>query len=134
ESLKVVYTLPSKNRRHTSRVIEVSPEVRNELKKESRIFICYSACRFSDYVRTLQCFRCLDFGHISTNCKERATCGHCSGSHDTRECTCKDSEPTCVNCMKWNPRGDLKHTAVDSLRCSILKKRILQKIQMINYG
>ncbi|RLU21146.1 hypothetical protein DMN91_005519 [Ooceraea biroi] len=43
-SLKVVYTFPSKNRRHTSCVIEVSPEVRNELKKESRIFICYSAC------------------------------------------------------------------------------------------
>ncbi|EZA48029.1 hypothetical protein X777_14450 [Ooceraea biroi] len=133
-AIKVVYSFPPKGRKYTSCVVEVSSEVRSVLRREPRIYICYSACRFADYVRTLQCFRCLGFGHTSTGCGSSALCGHCSERHDTRECTNKNREPVCANCKRWLPHDDIHHAATDGRKCPIIRRRIMEKIKTINYG
>lgn len=58
--VKAVYIFPPReNKRTTSCILEVSFVVRNALVKEGRIFLRYAACSFSDYVRVMQCYRCL---------------------------------------------------------------------------
>lgn len=52
-----------------------------------------------------QCFKCQGWGHITSVCAKQARCGHCAGSHDTRDCKEKDKKQ-CVNCKgqhaSWN--------------------------------
>ncbi|EZA53604.1 hypothetical protein X777_06914 [Ooceraea biroi] len=131
--VKVVRIFPSRDRRYTSCVVEVSPVVRTALKKEPCIYIGFSACRYADHVRVLLCYKCLSFGHISTKCKIPAKCGHCSEGHETRDCHNKNSGPICVNCKRWSPNEDLKHAATNGRKCSVIKRRILEKIKHTNY-
>ncbi|XP_011859674.1 PREDICTED: uncharacterized protein LOC105557119 [Vollenhovia emeryi] len=89
--VRVVYMFPCKNNRHnTNCVIEVPPDVRTTLLKKKTLFIGYSACEVTDYVRVLQCYRCLAFGHQAKNCRFAPLCGHCAKDHETKECPVKD--------------------------------------------
>ncbi|XP_011688406.1 PREDICTED: uncharacterized protein LOC105450322 [Wasmannia auropunctata] len=84
--LRIIYKFPvKKNRRTTSCIIEVSLDIRVSLLKDKHIFVGYHACKISDYVRVLQCFKCLAFGHFAENCKSSPLCGHCAGSHEMRD-------------------------------------------------
>lgn len=63
--IKVIYIFPSKqNKRVTSCVLEVTSSIRKALLSCGRIFLRYSSCSFSDYVRVIQWYRCLAFGHM----------------------------------------------------------------------
>lgn len=135
--LKVVYIFPTKpGRRTTSCVIEISPEIRKTLMVNGRIYLRYSACRFADYVRVLQCYRCLGFGHTAGGCKAAPVCGHCAESHELKDCKNKDLPPKCGNCvaLRGVSIGDSVHAAIDATRCSILCKKIKDKVSNINYG
>lgn len=117
--MRMIYSFPSKaDRQYTNCVIEVSPEIRKVLMKEPYIYVRYSACRFEDYVRILQCFKCLSFGHMAKDCKREAICGNCAQKHETRDCSRKD-EKMCANCIRWHTREDIKHSALDGKRCPI---------------
>ncbi|XP_020294518.1 uncharacterized protein LOC109860075 [Pseudomyrmex gracilis] len=134
--IKVVYTYPAKpDNRTTSCVLEVSPLIRNILLKRGRIYLRYSACKFTDYVRVLQCYNCMTFGHLAKFCKSKPTCGLCSNEHLTKDCGRKDMLK-CGNCMrnKSFSSGDLCHSAFDTKKCPILNRKITDKISYINYG
>ncbi|XP_020297161.1 uncharacterized protein LOC109861773 [Pseudomyrmex gracilis] len=134
--LKVIYLFPAKaDKRTTSCVLEVSPMIRNMLLNRGRIYLRYSACRFADYVRVLQCYNCLAFGHLAKNCGLKTTCGYCGGEHQMRDC---DRRVTlkCGNCLrsKQFSTGDLGHAATDAKKCPILSRKISSRISSINYG
>lgn len=94
--LKVVYVYqPKIDKKYTSCVLQVSPNIRRQLLNSGHIYLRYSACRFADHIRILQCFKCLTFGHIAKDCKATSICGHCSGSHEIRNCNKRDKPPTC---------------------------------------
>jgi hypothetical protein len=38
-----------------------------------------------------RCFNCNAYGHYQFKCKKPARCGHCSGNHQSRECTNRDN-------------------------------------------
>lgn len=135
--LKIVYLFPPKPERSTtSCVVEVSPSIRKILLKNGRIYIRFSACTFSDYVRILQCYKCLSFGHVAKNCKSDPTCGHCSEGHEMKDCKKKDLPPKCGNCVKGqgSSHSCLAHQAIDAKKCPILCNKIKAKIAFINYG
>lgn len=133
--VKVLYRFPPKeNRSTTSCIIEVSPDVRNLLLKEKHIYINYSACRFSDHVRVLQCFKCLAFGHCAKDCKLSALCGHCAGEHELRDCTRRGEAASCGNCRRWHTNEERSHSALDGDKCPILRRKLLDRIKLINYG
>lgn len=135
--IKVIYFFPLKSgKRHTSCIIEVPPRIRDKLNKNGRIYLRYSACRFGDHVRVLQCFRCTGFGHLVKDCKALAVCGHCSESHETRDCKDRSQPPKCGNCARVQGGGtaSVGHSALDASRCPILGKRIKDRVSLINYG
>jgi hypothetical protein len=43
------------------------------------------------------CFNSNAYGHYQFKCKKPARCGHCSGNHQSRECTNRDN-PRCPAC------------------------------------
>lgn len=132
--VKVIYIFPpKKNRSFVSCVVEVSPTIRAKLLRDSHIHINYSACRLEDYVRVLQCFRCLAFGHLSRDCSAASLCGHCAEGHEMKNCPKKNELAICGNCKRWS-HEEQSHSALDGRKCPILKKRIQDKISTINYG
>ncbi|OAQ57945.1 hypothetical protein VFPPC_14966 [Pochonia chlamydosporia 170] len=51
--------------------------------------------------RIKQCFRCYNYGHISTQCNASQVCGYCTGQHETKHCQRKGVEgfaPRCAVC------------------------------------
>jgi hypothetical protein len=42
--------------------------------------------RFMTGCGLVKCFKCYTYGHIAKNCRAKAHCGHCSDSHETRDC------------------------------------------------
>ncbi|XP_020297471.1 uncharacterized protein LOC109862001 [Pseudomyrmex gracilis] len=133
--LKVVYIYPAKdNKRATSCVLEVSPEVRNLFMARNRIYLRFNACKFADHVRVLQCYKCLAFGHLAKTCKSAPLCGHCGEAHEMKNCTKRELAPRCGNCLRLNNMNDLAHEATDAKKCPILNKKITARIANINYG
>ena len=61
----------------------------------------------------VQCFKCCAYGHIAKNCRTTARCGHCSESHETRDCKEK-AKKSCANC-KAQGHKDNGHKAWDEL-------------------
>lgn len=81
----------------------------------------------------MQCLKCLAFGHFARECKSKATCGLCSGGHEMSVCTRKD-DLKCSNCSRWVPHENLSHSALDRVKCSFLRRKLLDRISNINYG
>ncbi|XP_020295237.1 uncharacterized protein LOC109860519 [Pseudomyrmex gracilis] len=130
----VIYIFPPKrNRAYVSCIIEVFPAIRAKLLTGSHVYINYSTCRLEDYVRVLQCYKCLAFGHISKNCSAASLCGHCAEAHEMKDCPKKDSTALCGNCKRWM-NEEQPHSALDGKTCPILRKRLEEKIKNINYG
>jgi len=134
--VKVVYVFPSKeNRKSINCILEVPPNIRTILLKKTHVFVNFSACRISDYINVLQCFKCLAFGHLARHCKFIALCEHCAGVHEMKECQLRNEDPICGNCKRWAPQEENKHSALDSKKCPILNhRRIADRIKSINYG
>jgi hypothetical protein len=72
--------------------------------------------RFLTGCGLVQCFKCCSYGHIAKNCRAKARCGHCSESHETRECTQKDRK-SCATCKAFGYKKT-DHKAWDEI-CTI---------------
>jgi hypothetical protein len=46
---------------------------------------------------TPRCYRCQLWGHTQGSCAKQASCGHCAGKHDTKQCYQTDKS-SCTNC------------------------------------
>lgn len=100
--LKVIYIFPNKASRNvTSCILEVSPDVHRVLSGKDKLYLRYSVCTVADYVRVLQCFKCLSFGHFAKNCESQPKCGHCGGTHEMRDCKVREGQPRCGNVCGW---------------------------------
>lgn len=89
-----------------------------------KIRIGWSICRLREVVSLKKCYKCLEFGHIATGCKNNVDrsklCRKCGGeNHIAKNCT---KEPECMFC-KSNGEKDLKHVA-GSFKCPVFKKAL----------
>lgn len=131
--VKLVYQYPVRDgKKHRSCVIETMPALRSRLLNRQKITIGWSACRVNDHVTILQCYKCQRFGHLANNCAGRACCGHCAGEHATKECRTRNAL-RCTNCDSAKG-SNINHAATDRARCPILRRKIEQKISLIDYG
>jgi len=103
------------------------------LVKNKYIYVNYSACRVSDYVKVLQCYKCLAFGHFAKHCRFTAICGHCAGGHELRECASRNADFVCGNCKRWTSFDVQSHSALNITNCPILWKRMADRVKHINY-
>ena len=52
--------------------------------------------KFIQLRQPTRCFNCNCFGHIAARCKNKTSCGKCTGDHKTSDCT--SSVKKCQNC------------------------------------
>ncbi|KAL6421363.1 hypothetical protein ACFW04_014700 [Cataglyphis niger] len=135
DELLVLYIFSPKQDMHiTSCILEVIPAVRRTLLGCEQIYLRYSACSFSDHIRIVQCYRCLSFGHIAKDCKGKLSYRHCVGAHGMKNCSNKDQSPKCLNYKRHHvSHGDLAYSTMDAAKCSVLGRKVKDKIANTSY-
>lgn len=133
--LKVVYQHKvDKYKRSNTWIVELSPADRTKLLSQGRAYIGWNSCWVNDHVRIVQCFRCLDFNHISSQCEhECEICHHCAGDHARGPCPKRSEPPICYNCWEAGS-ADHHHSALDTKKCPLVRKKIEEKVRSTNYG
>jgi hypothetical protein len=70
--------------------------------------------------RVRQCFNCQQYGHVGSTCSNPERCGHCAGSHQTRDCaTSPQDRRKCANCgsahASWSKACEYRQREVDRI-------------------
>lgn len=114
-------------------VIEVSPGVREILRKKDRIFLDWLSCPIKDFIPVSRCYRCQSFGHVSKYCREKLdTCGHCGNEgHPFKDCPQKGKDPSCINCKRAGKPHSHSTRWTD---CPAYKSAIAACLNRIDYG
>ena len=108
---------PKENQRDASLVLEfeTAPGANTAIHAE---VLCWDSThkrteRFDRACQVRRCFKCYQYGHIGTQCRETETCGRCAAQdHNTKDC--KAEQVKCCLCQG-------KHNAW-SPACSIYRK------------
>ena len=115
-------------------VLKVSPQVRNEIMKQGKVFIDMQSHFVKDNWHITQCFSCQQFGHKqgSDFCKNKSggsNCLYCGGTHRSKDCMQKHEKSAhkCINCeqSKNNQIRNAAHGHTStSKECPIFKKEV----------
>jgi hypothetical protein len=111
--------------RHASLIVYVpSAEIQKKAVQHGIIIegVIYPTRLYDSALQRTRCFKCNRWGHTQASCQAKATCGHCAGQHDTRECTKKDDPSTarCCNCGKGG------HRSWQTSKCPDYRRRCVQ--------
>ena len=91
-----------KDQQFATMILEVSDPVMGNAMLDNSIVIgdVLRACSvFNKACRTLQCFKCYHYGHITVQCTREERCGHCAGRHSTQANACVSGvKPKCCLC------------------------------------
>lgn len=104
-----------------------------------RLSIHFDICNVTEHHQTIQCHKCLRFGHISSRCRMTCdVCFHCGGNHKFAQCSVRSSPPKCPNCAesnsKYNSGLPVDHKATNHRCCPTFINRINKIKETINYG
>lgn len=116
----------------TNWVLEVSPKVRNELRRQEKVYVGLRRCRVMDYSAISRCYKCQGLGHVSTHCREeKETCGHCAmEGHRTKDCKKKSDQAKCALCKRLGR----SHEHKPDKDCPTYKMTQEIRRQNTNYG
>ena len=102
-AVKHVERLVNKNKQPT-KTIKIdfnSAEAKNRVLNHG-ISIGYFHYKARDFTpaqpQLLQCYKCLKYGHTSSNCTGDEKCNTCSGPHNHKDCSKPKEEAKCLNC------------------------------------
>ncbi|CAG9765780.1 unnamed protein product [Ceutorhynchus assimilis] len=88
-------------------IVAVREEHARKFQEAKRIRIGWVACRIKSKIQLIRCYRCLEFGHRTTECKgadrSKNCMNCCSAGHQAREC---QQEPYCLSCDITGHRMD----------------------------
>ena len=89
--------------------------------------------RFSvyDWYMPYQCYRCQEFGHSATQCKNNQVCLKCSGNHRSTNCT-----SSTLKCKNRARKGhcDTNHKTYDSYNCAVYKEEMSKAKHNTDHG
>lgn len=131
KGMKVVKKMAVRDRKAEHWVLECTPEVRDWLTSEGRIYIDWSSCRVKDYLSVTRCYNCQGYGHPSRFCKGKRACGHCSGDHDRKDCEVKNEVFPCPACAKFG--RNLMH-GVNDPNCPVYRRAAEDSVRRTDYG
>ena len=132
DDFEIIREIKAKNPNYKHYIIKCSPLIRrNIFDRDDKLFTLYSRCRVYDSYMPYQCYKCQNFGHSATNCRNNQICPICSGNHKANECT--SNELKCNNCAKRG-HSDTKHKSYDSNKCSAYKEEMSRMKNNTNHG
>lgn len=93
-------------------ILRVNPALWTRLR-DQKIRLGFQVIPVYDQSPVIQCFKCLEFGHVAKICQNETVCGYCTETHDTRTCKNRSLSPICRNCQK--AKRDCGHPAYSTL-------------------
>lgn len=106
--------------------IKLPGEEASKMIKAGKIRIGWTICRIRERTELKKCFKCLEFGHIATQCRNQdrsKLCRKCGkDGHIAKDCT---ADPMCMFCSK-DKAIDAKHVAGSS-RCPVFRRAMKNK-------
>lgn len=129
--MRIVKKMAVRDRKVEHWVLECTPEVRDWLTSEGRIYIDWSSCRVKDFLSVTRCYNCQGYGHPSRFCKGKRTCGHCSGDHDRKDCESRNDAFPCPACAKFG--RNLMHEVTDP-NCPVYRRAAEDSVRRTDYG
>ena len=99
-----------------------------------KLDIGWGYCHVYEDLKIKKCFKCCNYGHKTTECKNEQICSLCAGKHDRKNCTSK--EKICVNCSHVKNKYDAtRQTDHDSNteECPIMANKIRIARERVNY-
>ena len=84
---------PKTDQKYATMIIEVTDPVMGNNILEQNLVVSKQirACSvFNKACRTIQCFKCYQYGHTTVQCSYEEKCGHCAGSHATQSNSCSE--------------------------------------------
>jgi hypothetical protein len=122
--------LPKKDQEHTSMVVEFKETAQADWAIHRGLLWVVESKSVDRYIkswRVKQCFKCLQHGHISSQCQKKdQICGKCAKPHAESECP-SDSVKKCAVCSG-------SHHAKDRNKCPILVQHAEKVRQMQKNG
>ncbi|CAK9820466.1 Uncharacterized 50 kDa protein in type I retrotransposable element R1DM [Anthophora quadrimaculata] len=133
EDFKLAFKTGDRSRSKVNWVVEVTPDIRDTLKKSGRVFIDWYACHTQDFLSVSRCYKCQAFGHVSKYCTAKDdTCGHCAQpGHSYKDCKVKTQNPSCINCKRVNKPHN--HSTRDK-DCPAYEHALRTYINKTDYG
>lgn len=128
---------PRKDRKEVNWIVECSPEVRNTVMTEGKLFVDTGVVYCTDRVAPTRCFKCHSFNHVAKFCREKEDiCGFCAKSgHKMATCEAKTkagATPRCAACIRSGEAKD-DHDMKDP-ECPSYKRAREDKFRRTDYG
>ena len=99
EDLELRFRTGPRNKPTTNWVIEVSPELRQNILNQGRVYVGYTGLKAKDFLQVARCAKCKDLGHVQKHCPGEERCGHCGGKdHGKESCPDKQKPARCIPC------------------------------------
>lgn len=116
EEVKPIFDFLDRNK-NRNLVVEINSAVRNQILNK-KIKCGWNICNWADYLKVSRCFKCSKYNHRALNCRGKQTCPRCTGEHTLRDCSAKEENYKCINCItyaKYNKDSaiDVNHAALD---------------------
>ena len=93
-------------------VLQVTPSIRLKMLEIGRLNFEHQRLRVHDYSPFIQCFKCLQFGHVQARYPSDASqCSHCaSDAHNVSDCPdAREADKIkCFNCLEFNAKTHKK--------------------------
>ncbi|GBN71131.1 hypothetical protein AVEN_242870-1 [Araneus ventricosus] len=124
-----------RNRTKCHWVLEAQPTELKKILKKGKLAFEWSKLSLRKFVRPTRCYRCNNYGHISTRCEANETCPCCGEEgHKGQDC---EQPPNCTACTAANKKHskgyDTGH-AVTHGDCPTYLREIAELKKRINYG
>ena len=135
------FTRRNRNANLYNAVLIMTPVVWRRVIELQKINLDHQRVHAEEYVAVMQCFNCMQYGHVAAKCtSQEAVCSHCAAqTHRYSECPHRrdQSKACCINCMSHNRKYDSSRNTLHSATSTfcpsyqIMKQRIIPKI---DYG
>ncbi|XP_072948355.1 uncharacterized protein [Epargyreus clarus] len=141
DDLQFRFERRNKNNKLYNAVFITSPSTWKKLMELGRINVNHQRIHVEEFVPLLQCYKCLQFGHLKKYCSsEVGSCSHCGEDNHTLATCPARNEPEKINCYncniknhKLNIMSDTRHSPTSD-NCP-LREAMRDRVQgKIDYG
>ncbi|GBN90280.1 hypothetical protein AVEN_79036-1 [Araneus ventricosus] len=132
-ALKILFSIRARTQQKCHWVIEAEPQEFKRILQKGKLSFEWSRLSLREFVRPTRCYKCNEYGHISTRCEGKETCPNCGEEgHKGPDCV---NRHKCVACTaantKYQKGYDTKHPATD---CPSYLHEMVELRKRINYG